>query len=99
MPLTLKQLLQPQEDVVLTPAEHIRSPLPRVVINGVPQPTRMRFFAHITPPFVEFGAEPTTHLQLIRTPDVHCHVLGMQGRQHAIIQSLPSRALMVLTRG
>src|SRR4029450_6739197 len=44
-----QQLLQPQEDVVLTPAEHIHQHLPRVVINGVPEPTRMRFFAHVTP--------------------------------------------------
>src|SRR5215510_6204643 len=44
-----QQLWQPQADVVLTPAKHIRQPLPRVGLNGVPQPTRRRFFAYIPP--------------------------------------------------
>ena len=59
--------------------------------NGVPQPTRIRFFAHITLHFVKLGAEPTMHLKLIRTPDVHFHVLGIQGRQHAMIHRLQLR--------
>src|SRR5215475_10554844 len=59
--------------------------------NGVPQPTRMRFFEYITPHFVELGAEPTTHLKLIRTPDFYFHVLGIQGRQHTMIHRLQLR--------
>src|SRR5262245_24368407 len=86
-----QQLLQLQEDVVLPPAEHIRQHLSRVVINGVPQPTRMRFFEHITPHFVEFGAEPTTHLKRIRTPDFHYHLLGIQGRPNAMLHRLQLR--------
>jgi len=58
----LSQLLQPQEDVVLPPPEHLRSYLPALVIDGVPEPSRMRFRLHKTPHVVELGAEPTTHL-------------------------------------
>src|SRR5262249_9721024 len=86
-----QQLLELQEDVVLPSSEHICQDLARVVINGVPQPTRIRFFAHITPRFVEFGAEPTTHLKLICAPDFHFHVRGMQGCQHAMIHRLQLR--------
>ena len=71
----LEQLLQPQEDVVLPPPEHIRSHLPGLVINGVPEPSRMRFRLHKTPHFVELGAQSTTHLQRVRTPDFHLDLL------------------------
>ena len=76
----LKELLQLQEDVILTPSEHIRSHFPRVVINGVPQPARIRFPGHIGPHFIELGAQPTTHLELIRAPDFHLDLLRIQGR-------------------
>ena len=48
-----QQLLELQEDVVLPSSEHIRQNLARVMINGVPEPTRVRFAAHITPHFVQ----------------------------------------------
>jgi hypothetical protein len=48
-----QQLLELQEDVVLPPAEHICQDLARVMINGVPQPARVRFAAHETPHFVQ----------------------------------------------
>ena len=44
-----QQLLQLQEDVVLAPSEHIGQDLARVMINGVPQPTRLRFLRDIQP--------------------------------------------------
>src|SRR6266568_6462666 len=76
----LSQLLQPQEDLVLPPPKHIRSHLPGVVINSVPEPSRMRFRLHKTPHFIELRAQSTTHLQLIRAPDFHLDLLGMQER-------------------
>ena len=48
-----QQLLKLQEDVILSPAEHIRQDLPRVMINSVPQPAWTCFAAHVTPHFVE----------------------------------------------
>ena len=42
-----------EQDVVLTPPEHLRQDLPRVVVNGRPQPARMGFAAHVTPRFVQ----------------------------------------------
>src|SRR5215831_15317648 len=42
-----QQLLELQEDVVLSPAEHLRQHLPRLMIKSVPQPARVRFAAHI----------------------------------------------------
>ena len=42
-----------EKDVVLTPPEHIRQDLPRVVVNGMPQPARIGFAAHVTPHFVQ----------------------------------------------
>jgi hypothetical protein len=87
----LEQLLQPQEAVVLPPPEHIRSHLPGVVINGVPEPSRLRFRLHKTPPFVELGAQSTPHLQLIRAPDFHLDLLRMQERQHPMMHWLQLR--------
>jgi len=51
-----QQLWQPQADVVLTPAKHIRQPLPRVGLNGVPQPTRRRF-RDVKPMLGGFGVQ------------------------------------------
>ena len=48
-----QQRLELQEDVVFSSTEHIRQNLPRVVINGVPQPARVRFTAHVTPHLVQ----------------------------------------------
>src|SRR5262245_16512415 len=62
-----------------------------MVINGVPEPSRMRFRLHKTPHFVELRAEPTTHLQLIRAPDFYLNLLGMHGRQHGRIYWLQLR--------
>src|SRR5262249_17168814 len=80
-----------EEDGVFASSEHIRQHLPGVVINGVPEPSRMRFRLHKTPHFVELRAEPTTHLQLIRAPDFYLHLLGMHGRQHVMIHRLQLR--------
>ena len=84
----LEQLLQPQEDRVLPPPEHLRAHLPGVVIHGVPEPSRMRFRWHKTPQGVELGAPSTTHLKRIRAPDVHLDLLGMPERQHPMMHWL-----------
>src|SRR6266446_1125793 len=84
----LQQLLQPQEDLVLPPSKHIRSHLPGVVIHGVPEPSWICFRLHKTPHFAELGAQSTTHLKLIRAPDFHLDLLGMQDRQHPMIHWL-----------
>src|SRR5262252_6410167 len=57
----------------------------------MPEPAWMRFRLHKTPHFVELRAEPTTHLQLIRAPDFYLNLLGMHGRQHAMIHRLQLR--------
>jgi hypothetical protein len=54
----------------------------------VPEPSRMRFRLHKTPHFVELGAQSTTHLKLIRTPDFHLDLLGIYDRQHRMIHRL-----------
>ena len=43
-----QQLLELQEDVVLSPAKHIRQDHPCVMINSVPQPAWVRFAAYVT---------------------------------------------------
>ena len=87
----LQQLLQPQEDLVLPPSKHIRSHLRGVVIHGVPEPSWICFRLHKTPHFAELGAQSTTHLKLIRAPDFHLDLLGMQDRQHCMIHRLQLR--------
>jgi len=42
-----------EQDVVLTPPEHLRQDLPCVVVNGMPQPAQIGFAAPITPHFVQ----------------------------------------------
>jgi len=44
-----QQLLALQEDVVLSPSELICQDRARVMINGVPQPARVRFAAYVPP--------------------------------------------------
>src|SRR5215468_9452270 len=87
----LQELLQLEEDGVFASSEHIRQHLPGVVINGVPEPARMRFRLHKTPHVVERRAEPTTHLQRICAPDFHLNLLGMHGRQHVMMHRLQLR--------
>jgi hypothetical protein len=48
-----QQLLELQEDVVLPLSEHIRQDLARMMINGVPEPARLRLLRHIRPHLVE----------------------------------------------
>jgi len=66
--------------LVLTPPKHIGQHRARIMINRMPQPTRIRFLGHIRPHFIELRAEPMTHLQLIRAPDFHFDLRGIQGR-------------------
>src|SRR4029450_9658980 len=80
-----------EEDGVFASSEHIRQHLPGLVINGVPEPSRMRFRLHKTPHFVELGAQSTTHLQLIRAPDFHLDLLRIHERQPPMIHWLPLR--------
>ena len=63
------------------------------MINGVPSPARIGFAAYVAPHLVELGAEPTMHLQRIRTPDLHFNRLRMQVLQHAMIYRLQVRCL------
>ena len=51
----------------------------------------MRFRLHKTPHFVELGAQATTHLKLIRAPDFHLDLRGMQDRQRRMIHRLQLR--------
>src|SRR5262245_56817493 len=62
---TCNQFLQ--KDMVLAPSEHIGQDLSGVMINGMPQPARVRFLGYIGPHFVQLGGQATTYLQLIRT--------------------------------
>jgi hypothetical protein len=62
-----------------------------VVINGVPEPSRMRVRLHKTPHFVEIRTQSTTHLRLIRASDFHFDVRGIQGRQYLMIYRLQLR--------
>ena len=52
---------------------------------------RIRFAAHVAPHLVELRAEPTTHLERIRTPYLHLHVLGGQVLQHRLIHLVEFR--------
>src|SRR5215475_9977955 len=53
----------------------------------------MGFAAHVAPHLVELGAEPTTHLQFIRTPYLHLDLLGLEVLQRAMIHRLQVRRL------
>jgi hypothetical protein len=92
----LQELLQLEEDGVFAPSEHIGQHLPGVVINGVPEPSRIRFRFHKTPHFVKLRAEPTPHLQFIRAPDFYFDLRGMHGRQHVMIHRLQLRLFFLV---
>src|SRR5215813_14604470 len=64
-------------------------------INRMPQPARIGFAVHVAPHLVEFGTEPPTYLQLIRTPYLHLHVLWGQVLQDCLIHLLEVRCLFL----
>src|SRR5262244_4028997 len=88
-----QQLLELQEDVVLSPAKHIRQNLPRMLINGVPQPARVRFAAHVTPHFVEFGGEPPPAIQFLGATNLYGDVLGLHALQYCMVYLVEVRFL------
>ena len=49
----LQQRLQLEKHSILSAPKDLRQHVPTVMINGVPQPTRVRFAAHATPHFVK----------------------------------------------
>src|SRR5262245_39079256 len=57
----------------------------------MPEPSWMRFRFHETLHLVELTAQSTTHLKLIRAPDFHLDLLGIQDRQHRMIHRLQLR--------
>ena len=50
----LQQRLQLQQDLICTPAKDRRSDRAGPAINGMPEPARLRFLAHVTPHFIDF---------------------------------------------
>src|SRR5262245_55083813 len=65
------------------------------MINGVPEPARIDFAAHVAPHLVELGTESSMYLQRIRTPYLHLHVRGMEVRQDCLIHLLEVRGLFL----
>ena len=49
----LQQSLQLEKHGILLAPKDIRQHVPTVMINGVPQPPRVRFAAHVTPHLIE----------------------------------------------
>jgi hypothetical protein len=88
-----QQLLELEKNVVLPSSEHIGQDLARAVINGVPQPGRVGFAAHVTPHFIEFGGEPPPSIQFLGATDLHLHVLGMQDLEQWLVHGLECRFL------
>src|SRR5262252_5790956 len=62
-----------------------------MVINGVPQPARIRFPRDVGPHLIQLGTEATTYLRLIRPPPFYLHLLGTQDCQHGMIHRLQLR--------
>jgi hypothetical protein len=56
----------------------------------------MGFAAHVAPHLVELRAEPTTHLQRVRTPYLHRDLRRMQVLQHAVIHRVQVRCLFFI---
>jgi hypothetical protein len=50
---------------------------------------------NVAPHLVELGAEPTTPLQLLRTPYLYFDLLRMEVLQHALIHRVQVRRLFV----
>jgi hypothetical protein len=61
------------------------------VIDGVPQPTLMRFVVHIAPHFVELRAQLVLLLTGIRPAYLHLDLFRMQICQHRLIDLLERR--------
>ena len=89
------QRLACQKDGVLASSAYLGQPRARVVLTRVPSPARIGFAVHVAPQLVEFSAEPTPHLQHIRTPYLDLHVLGGQVRHHRLIHWRACRFLFV----
>src|SRR3989442_1364795 len=50
----LQQRLQLQKDRILPSPEDVRQHGATLMIDGMPQPPRLRFLPHVTPHFIEF---------------------------------------------
>jgi hypothetical protein len=71
---------------------HSSIPLARRT-NGVPQPARVCFAAHVTPHFIEFGGQPTPSIQFLGAADRHLYLLGMQDLEQWLVHVLECRFL------
>ena len=52
-PKRLKQLFELQKDGILAPPKDVRQHGATLVIDGMPQPSRLHFLAHITPHLIK----------------------------------------------
>jgi hypothetical protein len=77
------QRLALQTNRVLPLSKPIRHNLAHVVIHGVPEPARMPFALDRAPHLLAFSAEPTPHLERIRTPSLSLLARRMKMRNIA----------------
>jgi hypothetical protein len=61
------------------------------VVNGVPQPARVHFFAHIESHLIQLCAQPTPPIKLVRTTYLYLHVFGRQVCQYGMIHLVDLR--------
>jgi hypothetical protein len=73
----LPQRWQPQEALSLPRSTPLAQPLPRVGINGMPQPAWMRFAAPVTPHCVQVCGAPTPSLPFLGAAHLHGEVRGL----------------------
>jgi hypothetical protein len=86
-----QQLFELQKDCILPSPKDVCQHGPTVLINGVPQPPRLRFLAHVTPYLIELRCGSCLLGALCHTTNVHFDLLGMQVLQHLLIHLLEVR--------
>jgi hypothetical protein len=89
----LPQLLASQEALSLPSSKPIRSDLPRVMIHGVPQPTRWRLLRAVRPPLVELCGQPTPSIQCLGAAHLPGNGLGVPSLSYGMVDLVEVRCL------
>jgi hypothetical protein len=74
-----------EKDFILSPPKDVRQHGATVVIDGMPQPPRLRFLADITPHLIELWRQPAALCKLVSATDLNRDMLWGQVLQHRVV--------------
>src|SRR5262245_22715829 len=89
----ISKLFQLQKYLIFPPSKYVCSHPPTGMINGVPEPARLRFLPHVTPHLIELRRQPATLGELGSAADLDLHLCGAQRLENRLVHLLEVRFL------